>query len=125
MRPSQPLDRIVRGVAALTFRREAAKKLCGGQRPFPAPWAGMGEEAATPGHQHALTRISGKSPGNSPSRIAGCRCIHRNLPVSSKTLTLSMNPLWATLLRIATGNTCALVQNLWTLRFPCGRVRKT
>ena len=40
-----------------------------------------------PGNQFALSRISGMSPGNSPSRITGCRWLCRNHSASSGTLT--------------------------------------
>jgi len=38
---------------------------------------------------------------------------------------VSLNPLSARLLRPATQKTCAVVQNLWRMRLPCGRLRKT
>jgi hypothetical protein len=44
-------------------------------------------EAATPGQPVALARVSDLSPGNSPSRIAGCRWLCRNHPASTGTLT--------------------------------------
>jgi hypothetical protein len=66
------------------------------------------------------------SPGNSPSRIASCHRRHRNHhPASFENSTFSLNPLWAGLLRPATEKHFALVQKLWTLRLPCGCLRKT
>jgi hypothetical protein len=38
---------------------------------------------------------------------------------------VSLNPLSARRLALATQKTCALVQNLWRTRLPCGRLRKT
>ncbi len=58
-----------------------------GQRPCPAPRSRMGEEAATPGQPVALARIFWIPPGNSPSRITGCRWLCRNHPASSGTFT--------------------------------------
>ena len=52
-----------------------------------APWSRMGEEAATPGQPVALTRSLGSPPGNSPSRITGCRWLCRNHSASSGTFT--------------------------------------
>jgi len=40
-------------------------------------------------------------------------------------LHVSLNPLSASLLRLATQKTSPVVQKLWTLRLPCGRPRKT
>ena len=51
-----------------------------GQRPCPAPRSRMGEEAATPGQPVALARVFWSPPGNSPSRITGCRWLCRNHP---------------------------------------------
>jgi hypothetical protein len=52
--------------AALRFAPAALSCSCSEEHA-----AGMGEEAATPGQPAALTRISGVSPGDSPSRITG------------------------------------------------------
>ncbi len=38
---------------------------------------------------------------------------------------VSLNPLSASLLRLATEKTCVLVQKLWTKLLPCGIRRKT
>lgn len=40
-------------------------------------------------------------------------------------LTFSLNPLSGRLLRTAIQKLYWLVQKLWTMRLPCGRVRKT
>jgi|ERR1022692_3305569 hypothetical protein len=58
-----------------------------GQRPCPAPRSRMGEEAATPGQPVALARVYWIPPGNSPSRITGCRWLCRNHSASSGTFT--------------------------------------
>ena len=47
----------------------------------------VGEEAATPGQPVALSRGIWRSAGDSPSRIAGCRCLCRNHSASTRTLT--------------------------------------
>ena len=39
--------------------------------------------------------------------------------------TYSLNPLWSGMLRAATEKHFPLVRNLWTTRFPCGKLRKT
>jgi len=39
--------------------------------------------------------------------------------------TYSLNPLWGRMLRPATRKHFALVQKLWTVKLPCGRLRKT
>ena len=76
-------------------RRQRCNR-CGGQRPLflarcPAPKEQKDNkqegEAATPGQPVALARVSDQSPGNSPSRIAGCRWLCRNHPASTGTLT--------------------------------------
>jgi hypothetical protein len=67
--------------------RSRTCKLCGGQRPFPAPRSRVGEEAATPGQPVALARVFWKSPGDSPSRITGCRWLCRNHSASSGNIT--------------------------------------
>jgi hypothetical protein len=55
----------------IMIRRSRSCGHRGGQRPNPAPRAGWGRRPQRPGNQYTLTRISGMSPGNSPSRIAG------------------------------------------------------
>ena len=46
-------------------------------------------------------------------------------PVSFENSTFSLHPLSAKILRPATGKTFPLVQKLWTIRLPCGSLRKT
>ena len=58
-----------------------------GPRPSPAPRSRMGEEAATPGQPVALARVLWIPPGNSPSRITGCRWPCRNRWTRSGTST--------------------------------------
>ena len=41
-----------------------------------------------------------------------------------KGLTYSLNPLWGTMLLAATEKHFTLVQKLWRMRLPCGRLRK-
>jgi hypothetical protein len=66
---------------------------CGGQRSFPAPVLRRATERGGGGGRNAratsraCARFSGVSPGNSPSRIAGCRWLCRNHSASSGTLT--------------------------------------
>lgn len=84
-----------------------------------------GEEAATPGLPVRACARFRKSPGNSPSRIAGCRWLSRNHSAGSGMPTFSLNPLSARLLRSAIQKTCLLVQKLWRMRLPCGSPRKT
>lgn len=94
-----------------------------GQRPVPARESRSGE-AATPGQPGRF-----RNPGSSPRRFA--LTDHRpplalpqrsgklrNSHVSLKTL-LSRSPL------LAIENQRAIVQNLWTTRFACGKQRKT
>jgi hypothetical protein len=60
---------------------------CGGQRSVLLRRAGWGRRPQCPGNQSRLRAFSGVSPGNSPSRIAGCRWLCRNHSASSGTLT--------------------------------------
>ena len=101
----------------------------GGQRPYllPAPKSErrMGEEAATPGQPVALARVfwivprqftleNHRLPLALPQSFGKLRKLH-----------VSLNPLSATLSRLATQKPCPLVKKLWTLCLPCGRPRKT
>jgi hypothetical protein len=67
---------------AVTYRQPLR-----GQRPFIAPRSSLGEGAATPGQPVAPARVLWISPGNSPSRITGCRWLCRNHSASSGTFT--------------------------------------
>jgi hypothetical protein len=85
----------------------------------------MGEEAATPGQPVALARVfwivprqftleNHRLPLALPQSFGKLRNSH-----------VSLNPLSASLSRLATQKTCLLVKKLWTMRLPCGRPRKT
>jgi hypothetical protein len=67
------------------------------------------------------------SPGNSPSRIAGCHRRHRKSSFGKllRIATFSLNPLSGRTLRSATKKLCTIVQKLWTIVLPCGKLRKT
>jgi hypothetical protein len=78
-----------------------------------------------PGNQHALARIS-----DFPLAIHS-----RELPTPTgvtaiivrqalRVPTFSMNPLWGRTLHIATEKHYTSVNKLWTMRLPCGRLRK-
>jgi hypothetical protein len=73
---------------------------------------------------HALARASGMSPGNSPSRIAGCHWLTAIIQRAQE-LTFSLNTLSGISLRLAMQNINPLVQKLWTMRLPCGTPWKT
>jgi hypothetical protein len=64
------------------------------------------------------------SPGNSPSRITGCRWLRRNRPASVG-VHVRCTTLWDRTLPVATEKHGWLVQKLWTMRLPCGRLRKS
>ena len=88
---------------------------CGGQRPCPARGAEKGEEAAMPGQPVALARVFWNSPGNSPSRITGCRWLCRNHSGKLRKFHVSLNPLSVRSLRLAT------LKTLRPLCRNCGR----
>ena len=108
--------------------RSRSGKLCGGQRPVPVRCSRathrVGEEAAMPGQPVALARSlevprrftleNHRLPLALPQSFGKLRKLH-----------VSLNPLSASLLRLATQKTSPVVQKLWTLRLPCGRPRKT
>ena len=78
-----------------------------------------------PGQPVALARVF----WNVPRRFT---LENRRLPLAlpqsfgkRRKLHVSLNPLSARLLRLATQKTPALVQKLWTMRLPCGSPRKT
>ncbi len=85
-----------------------------------------GEEAAMPGQPARARARFRMSPGNSPSRIASLPPVS---PQSSFNKTESSHvfadPLWGRMLRTATKKHFALVQKLWRMRVPCGRLRKS
>ncbi len=98
---------------------------CGSKRSSPAQKAG-GEEAAMPG-QPARTHALSVSPGNSPSRITGLPLAspQSSFRRASEGPTFSVHSLCGRSWRVATANRFALVQKLWTMRLPCGRLRKS
>ena len=139
--PALPVHRACGGMTLLARQRSQGvphlPKLCADRDPKitdaaltvasgpnPARRAGWGRRPQRPGDQSAFARVSGMSPGDSPSRIAGCHWLRRNHPASSETLTFSMHTLWDNLTRVATAKRHALVQKLWTKKVPCGRQRK-
>jgi hypothetical protein len=78
-----------------------------------------------PGNQHALTRIS-----DFPWQFT---LENRQLPPASpqsivwqalRVPTFSVNPLWGRMLQAAIEKHYAYVNKLWTMRLPCGRLRK-
>ena len=86
----------------------------------------MGEEAATPGQPVALARVFWRIPRqftleNRRSAAGFAAIVVRQ---ASEGPTYSVNPLCSRLLRAATEKHFALVQKLWTMRLPCGRLRK-
>jgi len=102
-----------------------------GQRPCPAPRSeetepGLGEEAATPGQPAALARFTGVPRQIHPREFTG---LPLALPLSFGKLRTSYvfrcNPLSSTLLRRATAKSFPIVHKVWTLRLPCGVLRKT
>jgi hypothetical protein len=93
--------------------------------PVPAPKSRVGEEAATPGQPVALTRgfwitprqftlENHRLPLALPQSFGKLRNYH-----------VSLNPLSASLSRLATQKSFAVVQKLWRMRLPCGRPWKT
>jgi hypothetical protein len=84
------------------------------------------EEAAMPGQPVRTRARFPISPGNSPSRIAGCHQRHRKHRWQVlRFATFSLNPLSARMSRPATQKPFAIVQKLWTVRLPCGKLRKS
>jgi hypothetical protein len=84
-----------------------------------------GEEAAMPGQPVALARVFWSVPRRFTLE-------NRRLPLALpqsfgklRKLHVSLDPLSARLLRLATQKSRALVQKLWTMRLPCGSPRKT
>jgi hypothetical protein len=85
-----------------------------------------GEEAAMPGQPARARARFRMSPGNSPSRIAS---LPPASPQSSFNKTESSHVVadsaWGRMPRTATKKHFALVQKLWRMRVPCGRLRKS
>ena len=111
-------------VAKSRFEESRSRNRCGGQRPNQLIELAV-EEAAVPG-QPARARAHFRFP----------LAIHsRELPTPTgvtviivrqalRVPTFSMNPLWGRTLHIATEKHYRRVNKLWTMRLPCGRLRK-
>jgi hypothetical protein len=114
--------------------RDRAATAADGQRPCscrlnsapksPPSKTGMGEEAATPGQPAALSRSSEVVPRRFTLE-------NHRLPLALpqsfgklRTSRFRWYPLSITLSRAATQNSRWFVQKLWTLRLPCGSMRK-
>ena len=84
------------------------------------------EEAACPGNQYALARVSDFprqfTLENYRSAASFAAIIVRQ---ASEGPTYSVNPLCGKLLQAATEKHFALVQKLWRIRVACGSLRKT
>ena len=84
------------------------------------------EEAACPGNQYALARVSDFprqfTLENYRSAASFAAIIVRQ---ASESPTYSVNPLCGRLLLAATENKFPLVQKLWRMRVACGRLRKS
>jgi hypothetical protein len=87
---------------------------CGSQQPNPVRRAGSGKRPQRPGNQ-SRKRVSGISPGDSPSRITGCRWPYRKSSGKCRSRTFCMHTLSARSLLSATQNHSPAVQNLWTM----------
>ena len=94
------------------------------QRLSPAQRAGWGRRPQRPDNQHALSRIPGVFPSNSPSRIAGYRWRTAIIRQAQEPHVFD-EPLSDRSAQTATGNNHRFVQKLWTLRLLCGKARKT
>jgi hypothetical protein len=110
----------------LQFRQIANPSHCGASGPILLARARKGRRPQRPGNQHALTHVSGKSPGEFTLE-------NRRLPLAlpqiirqaQESLTFSLNTLWDRLFRPATTKIQPLVKKLWTITLPCGKRRKT
>jgi hypothetical protein len=156
MRSGQPPDRIVRGISrpavpppgseradgtgptaltgSATFTSTCCRALIqriNSPQPLWWPAARPAQGARSGGGRnaratHTRSRAFQISPGNSPSRIAGCHRRHRkHRSASVERSNVFVDPLWSRMLRAATEKHCTLVQKLWTVSLPCGRLRKT
>jgi len=71
-------------VCRFVISRSRTRNRCGWPAALPAPKSTeRGEKAATPGQPAALARGLDVSPGNSLSRITGCRWLRRIHPAKS------------------------------------------
>lgn len=82
------------------------------------PWAGLLEEAATPG-QPERVNASEKPSGNSPSRIAGTAGLPR-FPADVQNIERFWGALCASNKIAATQNQRTIVQKLWMRAGSCG-----
>jgi hypothetical protein len=120
-------------IARPKILRSLTGNRCGGQRPCPAPLLhseerraiSEREEAATPGQPVRACALF----WNVPRRFT---LENHRLPLALpqsfgeiRNSHVSLNPLSARLLRLATQKTSPLVQKLWTMCLPCGSPRKT
>jgi hypothetical protein len=91
----------------------------------PAPKSRPWRRPQCPVNQHALARVSdfplAIHPRESPAATSVTAIIVRQ---ALRVPTFSLNPLWARMLRPATEKACPRVNKLWTMRLPCGRLRK-
>ena len=126
---SQSLDLAIESsrLEDLAIKRSLDKKIsrsqirnrCGCQLTIPAPQSGTGggRNAQAPGSRLRAFRMS---PGDSPSRITGCRWLSPQSFGEFRNAHVLMNPLSATMSRPATQKPSPLVKKLWTMRLPCG-----
>ena len=90
----------------------------------PAPKSRRGRRPQRPGNQSALARVVWSPPAIHPREslaAAGSAAIIRK-PRNSH---VSLHPLSARSPFVAIQKECAVVQKLWRMSFPCGRLRKT
>lgn len=101
-------------------------RLCdfrGGQRPNPAHRAGSGGGRNARATSHA--RASRFPPAIHPRELPVCHWLRRNHRLASfKRSTYSVISLCGRECRLATEKHCTLVQKLWRMILPCGRLRK-
>jgi len=106
------------------FRESLSRSSCGSQQPNPLQEQVV-EEAAMPGQParaHAHFRFPlAIHPRESPAATSVTAIIVRQ---ALRVPTFSLNPLWARTLHAATENLCRRVNKLWTMRLPCGSLRK-
>ena len=105
--------------------RSRIRTCCGTPAALPAPKNRWGNEAATPGLPVAPCAFLEGFPRQ--FAFENYR-LPLALPQSSGKIRndhVSLNPLLSSLVRRATENSAAIVRNLWTMKLPCGRRRKT
>jgi hypothetical protein len=108
------------------IRRITFSQPCGSEAAQPSSQSGKWRRPQCPGNQYALAHVSSFPPAIHPRESPVCRQLCRNhRSASLGGPTYSVNPLCGRLLRAATKKHFALVQKLWTIRLPCGRLRKT